>query len=167
MGQWYYTDADDNQHGPLTPRTVADLVAAGVIGADTEVSRDGRRWMKASRVKGLLDSGSQVVTADEADVSSPPPQVVLPDCYDFIRAWAIFLRVAGILCIAGGIALAILAAILADLNEERTPYGAMIAFGLAGLASCASCLLTASLLVVVVDVGRKLHEIAASLREAR
>lgn len=51
------------------------------------------------------------------------------------------------------------------LKEEPAPHLSQAAATLTGLAACGSCFLTAALLSVIVDAGRKLHEIAASLRD--
>lgn len=54
MADWYYQGPSGRATGPVPSDVLRDLAQAGVIRAETEVSRDGKLWVPARRVNGLV-----------------------------------------------------------------------------------------------------------------
>jgi TM2 domain-containing membrane protein YozV len=82
--EWYYSQ-DGERHGPISTDQLKDLAAAGKIGPDNLVWKDGmENWLPAGKVKNLLPTPGGVAAparaaSRAADVERPPAGPMPPD----------------------------------------------------------------------------------------
>ncbi len=58
-----YVKTDRGVRGPLSVRTLRQMVEAGLINAGSEVSLDGSKWIAARSLKGLLEASRRALPA--------------------------------------------------------------------------------------------------------
>lgn len=145
--EWFFTDARGDRVGPVTAETLSDLARAGVVTPVTEVSRDGRAWHPASRVRGL-DFGDPP--------SVPSPADPEPWCYRVLTLASAVLRVVAWLPL-------IAAGVLACVSLFGRIGGLEVALlaPLAGLLSWLSLYTTSALLTLLLDIARQLRRLSS------
>ena len=71
--QWYYVE-NDEEVGPVPAAVIKQKVAAGVIGPDDEIWKDGLPdWVPARKVKGLFTAGATGSARTATAAPAPPP----------------------------------------------------------------------------------------------
>jgi hypothetical protein len=152
----------------LTPEQMTALGRKSLIEPETEVSPDGKRWVRASQVKGLIppnpppaaksvtldtEMRAIVVTEPIVPVIQPASSSREPWHYGFLTGYAGLLMFRACLSIVGGIA-------LAALTVSRVPTGmsfAAVVFLGWGMAGGLLLLLMSSPTLLLVDIGRRLR----------
>lgn len=72
MATEWFVGINGTQHGPLSSSQMRDMAAAGKIGPDDLVWRDGlAEWMPASQIQGLVFSGKQLPVSTVTTPSAP------------------------------------------------------------------------------------------------
>ena len=69
MPNYFFTDANGNKRGPLTPPQVRALAAQGIITPETPMETDGGHKGRAGQLRGLFKTNEQSPPCEQGEQS--------------------------------------------------------------------------------------------------